>query len=189
MTCGERERRGDQLQAGIDVAAGRNPTGTRKGKPPCRRISVDAARWARARLLPRAVSCAVHAPRGVGGWAVSLPPGSCEFRFPTSHTQGVRCIAWQADVVVAGLPAVWPSCPMEHGGDANSGPRPVGVSPSDPYRRGRGARHGRASRDRRRPAYRSQRGRNVLLMFPDASLMHSLKYERVRIARHSLEAS
>ena len=46
-----------------------------------------------------------------------------------------------------------------------------------------------ASRDRRRPAYRSQRGRNVLLMFPDASLMQSLKYERVRIARHSLEAS
>ena len=30
---------------------------------------------------------------------------------------------------------------------------------------------------------------NVLLMFPDASLVQSLKYERVRIARHSLEAS
>ena len=51
----------------------------------------------------------------------------------------------------------------------------------------RGGRGGTG--DRRRPAYRSQRGRNVLLMFPDASLMHSLKYERVRIARHSLEAS
>ena len=88
MTCGERERRGDQLQAGIDVAAGRNPTGTRKGKPPCRRISVDAARWARARLLPRAVSCAVHAPRGVGGWAVSLPPGSSASPHRTHRASG-----------------------------------------------------------------------------------------------------
>ena len=95
---------------------------------------------------PFAACCFLRCARATRWGRVGGVTAPREFRFPTSHTQGVRCIAWQADVVVAGLPAVWPSCPMEHGGDANSGPRPVGVSPSDPYRRGRGARHGRARR-------------------------------------------
>ena len=117
---------------------------------------------------PFAACCFLRCARATRCGRVGGVTAPREFRFPTSHTQGVRCVAWQADVVVAGLPAVWPSCPMEHGGDANSGPRPVGVSPSIPIapRTGTAADRGPATPR----AYRSQRGRNVLLMFPDASL-------------------